>query len=28
MFLARSPGYRPVEANELLPIIREYFYSV
>jgi hypothetical protein len=28
MFLARSPEYTPAEADELLPIIREYFYSV
>jgi hypothetical protein len=27
IFLAQSPEYTPVEANELLPIIREYFYS-
>lgn len=28
MFLAQSPHHTPVEADELLPIIREYFYSV
>ena len=28
MFLAQSPEYTPVEADELLPVIREYFYSV
>lgn len=26
MFLAQSPEYAPVEADALLPIIREYFY--
>lgn len=26
LFLAYSPEYTPVEADELLPIIREYFY--
>lgn len=28
MFLAQSPEHTPVEADELLPIIREYFYNV
>jgi hypothetical protein len=28
MFLADSPEYTPVEADELLPVIREYFYRV
>jgi hypothetical protein len=28
IFLAQSPEHTPVEADELLPIIREYFYSV
>lgn len=28
MFLAQSPEHTPVEADELLPIIREYFYAV
>jgi hypothetical protein len=28
MFLAQSPEHTPVEADELLPIIREYFYGV
>lgn len=28
VFLAQSPEHTPVEANKLLPIIREYFYSV
>jgi hypothetical protein len=28
MFLAHSPEYTPVEADELLPVIREYFCRV
>jgi hypothetical protein len=28
MFLAHSPEYTPVEADELLPFIREYFHQV
>jgi hypothetical protein len=28
VFLADSPKYTPVEANELLPVIREYFFRV
>jgi hypothetical protein len=28
VFLAHSPEYTPVEADELLPVIREYFYRV
>jgi hypothetical protein len=28
MFLARSPEYTPVEADKLLPAIREYFHPL
>jgi hypothetical protein len=28
MFLAQSPEHTPIEADELLPIVRKYFYSV
>jgi hypothetical protein len=28
VFLAGSPEYTPVESDELLPVVREYFYRV